>query len=191
METREATDDVDCSASAAGAAEGGGGGEEVSPEVLAEQARASMRLPEPVMAGSPRLGAEQLVHVPVWLWVERAAWKPVSARAEVTGGSVSVRATPQTARWSLGDGRTVACKGPGTRYVPGRHDPASESPTCGATFTRSSAGEPGGSFDVGVAITWDVEWETSEGRGGALEPLVTSAETGVVVSESAGVVTRS
>jgi len=41
----------------------------------------------------------------------------------------------------MGDGKTVTCHSPGTAYT-SRDNPASPSPTCGYTYTRSSAGQP-------------------------------------------------
>ena len=157
---------------------------------VAYTARASMSVPEPEMTGSPGLDAEQVVGVPTWLWLDQQEWAPVSAQASVPGGAVSVTAAPSTATWRLGDGGVVVCEGPGTAFDPEVHDAAAESPTCGHTFTRSSQEEPGGVFEVSVEVVWEVEWESSDGGGGMLEPLVVSAESGLVVLESLGVVVR-
>lgn len=162
----------------------------IDPVAVAYAARASMRLPTPSIAGSPGLDAEQLVRVPVWLWIGADTWRPETARASVPGGSVSVTARPTSARWDLGDGSVVSCSGPGTRFDPVVHDPATESATCGHTFTRSSKGEPGGVFAVAVSVEWEVVWGSTTGEGGALEPLTTSAAADVVVTESFGVVVR-
>ncbi|WP_254904127.1 hypothetical protein [Streptomonospora nanhaiensis] len=154
-----------------------------------DAARDALRPPTPQITTSPSTGQPVLVHVPVWLWVEEDTWRPESARAEVPGGSVEVTATPTTAHWSMGDGTTVSCDGPGTPFVTGRHDPAAASPECGHTFTRPSTPEPEGVYDLEVAVVWEVEWSSAEG-GGALEPLVTTAAAEVDVVESHGLVDR-
>ncbi|NYE50029.1 hypothetical protein HDA32_005149 [Spinactinospora alkalitolerans] len=129
-----------------------------------------------------------LVQVPVWLWVDEETWRPESARAEVPGGSVSVTAAPRSADWSMGDGEVVSCTGPGMPFVVGRDDPAAPSPECGHTYTRASAGEPGGVYELGLDVTWEVTWESSEGDGGELDPLVTSSSAEFDVVESQGLV---
>ncbi|MBB6000098.1 hypothetical protein [Streptomonospora salina] len=168
----------------------GSGEAAVDPVVVAYEARASMELPAPQMGGSPALEAEQLVGVPTWLWVDHRDWEPVSAEASVPGGSVEVTAAPTTTVWELGGDTRVECAGPGTAYDPAVHTPEAASPDCGHTFTRSSADAPGGAFPVGVEVTWNVAWSSSEGEGGELEPLTTRAQERVEVTESHGVVTR-
>ncbi|WP_245929074.1 hypothetical protein [Murinocardiopsis flavida] len=160
----------------------------VDPVEVANNARDSLVLPGPGMATSPGADAPVLVRVPVWLWVDDESWRSESAEAEVPGGSVSVTATPTVADWSMGDGSTVSCEGPGVPFTAGRDDPAAESPECGHTYTRASAGEPQGAYRVGVEVTWEVTWESSEGDGGELEPLVTSASEDLDVVESHGLV---
>ena len=51
--------------------------------------------------------------------------------------------TPVSVTWHPGDGSTVTCHGAGTPYT-SADNPASASPDCGHTYTRSSAGQPGG-----------------------------------------------
>lgn len=158
-----------------------------APIDVADDARDALELPRTGIAASPALDQLVLVQVPVWLWIEEDTWSPESAQAEVPGGSVSVTATPTTARWSMGDGATVTCDGPGVPYVAGHHDPAAVSPECGHTYTRASMGEPDGTYDLGVEVVWEVSWESTDG-GGELDPLVTSATAEVDVVESHGLV---
>ncbi|WP_238580972.1 hypothetical protein [Streptomonospora alba] len=159
----------------------------VSPAAVADAARDALELPQPEIATSPALEQPVLVQVPVWLWIDEQAWNPHSAEAEVPGGAVSVTATPDRARWSMGDGATVICEGRGVAYVAGRHDPAAASPECGHTYTRASTTQRGGAYDLGVNVVWEVSWESSEG-GGELDPLVTTAEADAEVVESHGLV---
>ncbi|WP_231972628.1 hypothetical protein [Nocardiopsis alborubida] len=165
----------------------GGGGETVSPREAAEQARASMSLPAPTLASSP--AEDSVVHFPVWLWVDGADWEPVSATASVSAGSVTVTAVPQQLRWDMGDGTVLYCDGPGTAFDPARHDAETPSPDCGHAYTRTSRNQPDNRFPVAATVSWTVEWTTSAGGGGTLDPLTTSASDSVRVREVHALVT--
>jgi len=149
---------------------------------LAQVAVRYLRLPSPVISSSPGSAALQLTGLAVWLWVPPAEWQPESQTAQVPGESVTATATPVSASWSMGDGGTVTCHGPGTPYSGG--NPAAPSPTCGYTYVHSSAGQPGGAFTVTVTITWDITWTAAGGAGGALAPLHTVAQAEFRVAES-------
>jgi hypothetical protein len=156
------------------------------PGVLAALAVRFLRLPDPVIRSSPAPGALQLTRLPTWLWVAPAAWRPQSKTAHVPGESVTATATPVSASWRMGDGKTVTCHGPGTAYT-ARDNPASSSPTCGYTYARSSAGQPHAAYHVTVTITWDITWTGTGGAGGALPPLFTAAAAAMRVAESQAV----
>lgn len=160
-----------------------------APGVLAQLAVRYLRLPNPVIRSSPAPGALQLTRLPVWLWVAVGVWQPQSKTAQVPGESVTATATPVSAAWSMGDGTTVTCKGPGTPYEGG--NPAAASPTCGHTYDRPSAGQPGGAYRVTVTITWDITWEGTGGAGGVLAPLQTIAAAEFRVAESQALDTSS
>ncbi|MFE6287855.1 hypothetical protein [Streptomyces sp. NPDC057877] len=164
------------------------GRREISVAEVARQAVERLELPEPVIRTSPDEDYVQVVHVPTWMWVDKGVWGPVSETAEVPGVRVTATARPRAAVWSMGDGATVTCRGPGTPYS-ARYRPQSESPDCGYTYRRSSLGEPGGAFTVSVRVTWDVEWRGG-GQAGAIPGLVVSAERQLVVDEVQAVVTR-
>jgi hypothetical protein len=153
-----------------------------APGVLAQLAVKYLQLPDPVIRSSPAPGALQLTRLPVWLWVAANVWQPQSKTAQVPGESVTATATPVSAAWAMGDGKTVTCKGPGTPYS--GSNPAAASPTCGYTYDRSSAGQPGGAYRVTVTITWDITWVGTGGAGGALAPLHTVAAAQFRVAES-------
>ncbi|WP_460759073.1 hypothetical protein [Nocardiopsis oceani] len=115
----------------------------------------------------------------------------MSATASVSAGSVTVIATPTTARWDMGDGTVVDCAGPGTVFAPDSHDADDSSPDCGHTYTRASKGEPGGRFPVSVDVVWSVRWSTTAAGGGSLDDLTTSATTSVRVTEVHALVNES
>jgi hypothetical protein len=156
------------------------------PALLAQLAVRYLRLPDPVIRSSPAPGAPQLTELPTWMWVAPAAWRPESKTAQVPGEAVTATATPVSASWQMGDGRTVTCHGPGTPYS-GGDNPAASSPTCGYTYTRSSAGQPSAAYHVTVTITWDITWAGPGGAGGVLPPLFTAAAAAMRVAESQAV----
>lgn len=151
-----------------------------APEVLARQAVNQLVLSRPRIETSP--SAEQLVNVPTWLWLAQSAWAPVSASASVPGESVTATARPSSVMWTLGDGTTIVCQGPGTSYAPGG-DPSAASPDCGHTYRRSSAGQPGLVFTVSATVTWGVAWEGG-GQSGTLPALTTTSTATLRVAES-------
>ena len=153
-----------------------------APEVLAQQAVNQLSLPGPRVVTSPPPDRMQLVNVPTWLWLDQGAWASVSATASVPGESVTATASPMSVTWVLGDGSTVECAGPGTSYVAGG-DPAAASPDCGHTYSRSSAGEPGGVFVVSATVSWGVSW-TGGGQSGTLPALTTTSSVQLRVGES-------
>ena len=158
------------------------------PAALAQAAESQLGLGSPVIQASPAVGLDQLVNVPTWLWLG-GRWAPVRATAAVPGEQVTATATPQRVTWHTGDGATVICRGPGTPYQPS-DNPASPSPTCGHTYTRSSAAAPGGEFTVTATITWDVTW-AGVGAGGAFAGLVTTSTVRMAVAQSQAIVTGS
>jgi hypothetical protein len=156
------------------------------PAVLAAQARNELTLPSPVVRSSPAANVEQLVDLPVWLWIAPETWAPRSATAAVPGVAVTATATPMAVTWQLGDGSTVHCNGPGTPY-PGGGNPAAGSPTCGHVFTRSSAGLPGGVFTGSVTVSWQVTW-AGAGQAGVVPALAATTPTAFRVAESQALV---
>jgi hypothetical protein len=139
------------------------------PAALAEQARNQLRLAGPRVATSPV--GDQLVRLPSWLWLDPAGWKPASATAAAGGVSVTAVAKPVRAVWSMGDGGTVTCTGPGTPFTVGV-DPTSASPDCGYTYRRRSLDSPGGTFTVTATVQWDVSW-AGAGQAGVCPGLTT------------------
>jgi hypothetical protein len=143
------------------------------PKALAEQARNQLRLPGPRIVMNP--SADQLVGLPTWLWLDAAGWNQVAATASAGGVSVTAVAKPAQVTWSLGDGGTVTCTGPGTPFPAGA-DPKSASPDCGYTYRHRSLDTPGGTFAVTATVRWDVTW-AGAGQTGAFPGLTTVSTT--------------
>src|SRR5262249_51075274 len=111
-----------------------------SPARLAERARSQLRLPSTRIMASP--AGEQLVNLPTWVWVDPASWGTRWATAQAPGVVVTAVARPTSVSWSMGDGTSVSCPGPGTPFAPSG-DPRAASPDCGHVYRDSSAGQAG------------------------------------------------
>ena len=159
---------------------------QVSPEVVARRVVGQLKLPSPGIRMSPDVVAAEVVRVPVWMWVDRVGWRSLSKTVEVPGSVVTATAVPQRVVWSMGNGDSVSCPGPGTPYSPG-FPAASESPDCGYVYRQSSAGLPGEVFTVTATVLWNVTWHGG-GRGGRFSGLRTVAQVPVRVTEVQGVV---
>jgi hypothetical protein len=151
-----------------------------SPAQLAQAAYNQLRLPSPDIEANP--AGEQLVRLPTWLWMDRGEWKPVSATASVPGVSVTATARPSSVVWSMGDGSTVTCSGPGTPYA-AAGSPKAGSPDCGHTYRTSSAGRAGGAFAVSATVRWTVSW-AGAGQNGVFPGLTTTSAAAFRVAES-------
>lgn len=146
------------------------GGVVVDPAQLAQQAveQMGLRVPAIGMTGGEPPDGMQIVGMPAWLWAAdpgESTTPGVGGIGTITrsasAGGVTVTATGRLDRtvWSLGDGATVTCSGAraaGTPYE-GRYD-KQPSPTCGHTYTRTSAGQPNEAFTVTVTAYWVVDW---------------------------------
>lgn len=152
------------------------------PAVLAAQATNRVVLPSGGIGASPSPGADQLVNLPTWVWLAGSSWRAVSATAAVPGESVTATARPTSVTWTFGDGATMICHGPGTPYA-ASDNPAAASPTCGHTYTASSAGQPDGAYPVSATVTWSVTW-TGGGQTGVEPALRTTARAAFAVAES-------
>jgi hypothetical protein len=156
----------------------------VAPVVLAQLARRYIPLPPPTIQTSPMASADQVVNVPTWLWADPATWGVRRATASVPNESATVTATPVTVTWTMGDGRRVVCRGPGTPFSGG--DPARESPDCGHTYHQSSARRAGLRYPVTATTTWRITWVASgvTGGSGTLAPLLRTSTTTLRVAEA-------
>jgi hypothetical protein len=150
-----------------------------SPQELADQARAQLRLPTPRIEANPP--GDKLVNLPTWLWVSRGSWGTRQATASVPGVLVTAVATPTSVSWSMGDGNTVSCSGPGTPYT-ATAEPTMASPDCGHTYRRSSAAVPGRLFAVTATVHWTVTW-SGAGAGGTLPDMTTLGTAAFRVAE--------
>jgi hypothetical protein len=154
------------------------------PPALGRIAVSRLVLPQPQIELSPPSSAPHLVMLPTWLWVSPQWWESRSASASVPGVTVTAMARPTEVRWWTGDGSEHLCD-EGTPYEPGG-DPAAASPDCGHTYSRASAGQPGGTYTLSATVTWQVSW-SGGGMSGEVGPLFSTASTTVEVFESRSV----
>jgi len=155
------------------------------PAQLAQEAYRLLPVPLPGLQVNPPASQRQFVHLPTWLWVDPASWGARTATVSVPGESVTATATPVAVAWSMGDGHTVVCHGPGTAYDPQR-PMAAQRPTCAYTYQRSSADQPDGRFTVSATAAWAVTWQATGGTaaGGQLPPLRRTAQLSLSVAEA-------
>ncbi len=158
------------------------------PAALARVAEARMRLPRPNIRLSPPAATMQLVGVPTWLWLPATSFTTQQVSASVPGVLVTARATPTRAVWHTGDGVIVICRGRGTEWTT-TASPSAASPTCGHTYTRSSAGQPGNTFALTVTVTWRITWTQTGGPSSTLPDLVTTATMRIPVGQAQTVIT--
>lgn len=149
----------------------------VDPVALARQALNYAPLPSPALGMSPSSDRDQLVNVPTWLWIDPAAWHPVSASASAGGVTVTTSAKPTRVLWDPGDGSgPIGCDGPGTPYDPSE---PSATPTCAHTYRR-----PAERVVVTATVEWSVGWTASSGTAGDLGVVRRSGSVTVRVAES-------
>lgn len=159
-----------------------------APSALALKAADELTLPSPVISLNP--SSFSVVNLSSWLWIDPLSWHAFSATATAGGVTATATAVPETISWSMGDGHTVICNGPGTPYQPAI-PPGAQSTDCSYTYRSSSAGQPSadgdlndGAFPVVSTISWRVTWSsTGAAGGGALPPLHTSANVPVRVEQ--------
>jgi len=151
-----------------------------TPAQLGQVARDQLRLSSPQIQASP--AEEQLVNLPTWLWLDRGDWGSVSATASVPGVSVTAVARPKSVVWTMGDGKSVTCRGPGTPYGSSA-TPKSPSPDCGYTYRTSSAGQPDSAYAVSATVHWTVTW-AGAGQTGVFPDMTTTSNADFRVAES-------
>lgn len=152
--------------------------ETVDPAVLAQQAVDSMTLLGPDIA-SPRAAGKYTVGVPMWMWVNQSATTFGPNTASASAGGITVTATAQVSKivWSMGDGASVTCNGPGTPYT--SSEGMAQSPTCGHVYSKTSAGAQGAKFPVTATSTWTINWQGGGQAGQLTEVRQTNVQVAV------------
>ncbi|MFI1508198.1 ATP/GTP-binding protein [Streptomyces sp. NPDC020597] len=151
---------------------------QVDPQELAQRAVDSMTLLGPDIA-SPREAGRYTVGVPMWMWVNQGAttYGPNSASASAGGTTVTATAKVSKIVWSMGDGTSVTCNGPGTPYA--SSEGMAPSPTCGHVYSTTSANAQSGKFPVTATSTWTINWQGGGQAGQLTEVRQTSVQVAV------------
>ncbi|MCX5009184.1 ATP/GTP-binding protein [Streptomyces sp. NBC_00638] len=150
---------------------------QIDPQVLAQRAADSMTLLGPDIA-SPRAAGKYSVGVPMWMWVTQGTTTYGPNTASASAGGVTVTATAKVSKivWTMGDGASVTCTGPGTPYTSSKG--MAQSPTCGHEYSKTSAGSQSGKFPVTATSTWTINWQ----GGGQAGQLTEIRQTNVQVA---------
>ena len=143
-----------------------------------------LRLPTLGAASNAGTGAAATTYVgiPTWLWLQGRWASVTSPPAAVAGESVTATASPSSVSWSMGDGHTQVCSGPGAPYD--YRDPSN--PRCGYTYRVDSSRQPqdGPSvndryFTVTATVTWSVTWTCTgpacDQNGGVLPDMTVTS----------------
>lgn len=157
-------------------------GRNTPPPALTLAQEAAAELKPPALGASSNAGAgagaTTYVGIPTWLWLQGTWASVTSPPAAVAGESVTATATPTSVSWSMGDGHSTTCNGPGAPY--NSADPSD--PPCGYTYRIDSSKQPqlGSSvndryFTVVATVTWSVTWTCTgaacDQNGGVLPAL--------------------
>ena len=149
-------------------------------EDVALDAERSMNLPAPRASVNPSPRA--VVNLPEWLWIDPTIWHGVSVTATIGGVSATATAVPSSVTWSMGDGSTVVCDGPGTPFL-AEQPTGSQATACSYTYRQSSFGQPtpdgnpnDAAFQVTATISWNVTWQAVGTPGGGALPGLTTSE---------------
>jgi hypothetical protein len=155
----------------------------VDPVTLAYRAIASMRLAPPLIKTAPGVGQVGLVNMPVWLWVNKTenTWGPIERSASVPGLTVTASAQVKAINWTMGDGKTIRCEGPGTPYD--KSMGIRDSPDCGYRYTKTSRELPKCTYPITATAQWDITWQSTLGDTGRIS-VTQSATTEIRIGEA-------
>ena len=159
----------------------------VDPYSLALQAERSIVLPDPAIETNP---VTSVVNFATWLWIDPSAWHVYQVTAAAGPVSATASAVPTSVTWSMGDGGSVTCPGPGVPYQPAIASSV-QATDCSYRYSVSSAGQPSadgdpndGAFRVTATISWSVSWSAQGAAGGGgLPSLTTSASASLRVEQ--------
>lgn len=140
----------------------------IDPVTLAYRAIATMNLAPPLLKTAPDTDQIGLVNMPVWMWVTKTenTWGPIVRSASVPGLSVTATAQVKAINWSMGDGTTIRCDGPGTPYDESMG--IKDSPDCGHRYAKTSKKLPTCKYSLTATAQWEITWQSNLGDTGEI-----------------------
>jgi hypothetical protein len=159
-----------------GCTEGAPAAPEVASIDLAWQARGLLGPPTPTIHWSPE--PRSYVRLRTGLWVEPGDFAGLRTDPPITAGeqTVTAIATPKHVEWNLVE-KTIRCSTAGSP----------DGTECGYTYQRSSAGRPGGEYQITATVVWSVAWtcegDCDPGAGGPLDDITASSTALLPVDE--------
>ncbi|MFZ4585346.1 MAG: hypothetical protein ACOYNI_08975 [Acidimicrobiia bacterium] len=163
-----------------------------APSELATYANSrTLELPRVAPSTAPGVANEQLVGVPMWLWIDGSQWQAQRREFFFNGVQIGVVGFPVRVEWDMGDGSTVVCDGPGLPFDRARPVAVQHS-DCTYTYLKSSlAGRSDQRFRVVARAVWSLQWFASEGPWQDLGEVVMEQPFSVRVVEAQALLTRS
>ncbi|WP_432052768.1 hypothetical protein [Streptomyces xiamenensis] len=166
----------------------------VNISTLAELAYEQTRVPDTDIELNP--DGDQTVNLATWVWLDQAAFEPVSVTASLDdyGLWATTTATPTTLTIEPGtsDARLhpasgeCAVGGDGSIGEPYSRGRSGEEPPCGVTYLRATHAT--GSYGLTASLTWEISWEGSDGSGASLPSGVFETTHEITVSEVQAIV---
>ncbi|MGW7294700.1 hypothetical protein ACWGIB_20205 [Streptomyces xiamenensis] len=166
----------------------------VNISTLAELAYERVRVPDTDIQLNP--DGDQTVNLATWVWLDQAAFEPVSVTASLDdyGLWATTTATPTTLTIEPGtsDARLhpasgeCAVGGDGSIGEPYSRGRSGEEPPCGVTYLRATHAT--GSYGLTASLTWEISWEGSDGSGASLPSGVFETTHEITVSEVQAIV---
>jgi enoyl reductase len=162
----------------------------ITPAILAQIARAYLDLPAPNISLNPQPPRRSYVGMGTWVWAQpvqqqlavTAALPELDMAATVTAVRRDLVVDPGTA--DPGRYRMHPCTGLGKPFPAGASRRAAEQdPPCGVTYLRSSSDQPAKEYTLTAQLTWGVNWQGSDGTGGAMAPATLGDSIQVPVGE--------
>jgi len=147
----------------------GAAGAPIDPTVLRDAARAQITPSAPTIGMAPS-GTDKwpaVVQDGTWLWIA-GPWQPMTATQSEGTVTVTVTAKPKLVTWSMGDGKTETCDGPGTAYHWTGAPPPEYLSKCKHVYTRVSAHQPDSLYHGTATITWAYTWTLNGADQGSI-----------------------
>jgi hypothetical protein len=136
-----------------------------APGQAGQQAASELALAPPRISTSPAPPIPAVINLPSYLYVDPAAWQTFTATATIGGITATAVATPNHIVWSISDGNSVTCDGPGISYDSswGATPPPVSTGAC--TYTFAYPDQPG-NYSISATVYYHVTWTSAGVSGG-------------------------